>query len=66
MSVFLELGQRPDEPGPPINGPGGCGGPDMVKLEAVILPDKSRVVLSPPPMPEISTPFAIIGAITPL
>src|SRR3954463_3794428 len=21
MSVFLELGQRPDEPGPPINGP---------------------------------------------
>jgi NADH-quinone oxidoreductase subunit E len=22
MSVFLELGQRPDEPGPPINGPG--------------------------------------------
>jgi NADH-quinone oxidoreductase subunit E len=22
VSVFLELGQRPDEPGPPINGPG--------------------------------------------
>jgi NADH-quinone oxidoreductase subunit E len=22
MTIFLELGQRPDEPGPPINGPG--------------------------------------------
>ena len=21
MTIFLELGQRPDEPGPPINGP---------------------------------------------
>jgi NADH-quinone oxidoreductase subunit E len=28
MSVFLELGQRPDEPGPPINGPGAY--PDEV------------------------------------
>jgi hypothetical protein len=33
---------------PPLNGPGGCGGADMVKLEAVILPDKSRVALTPP------------------
>ena len=33
---------------PPMNGPGGCGGADMVKLEAIILPDKSRVALSPP------------------
>ena len=27
MTVFLELGQRPDEPGPPINGPGGIPAP---------------------------------------
>jgi hypothetical protein len=33
---------------PPIIGPGECGGADMVRLEAIILPDKSRVVLSPP------------------
>jgi hypothetical protein len=30
---------------PPINGPGGCGGDDLVRLEAVVLPDKSRVPL---------------------
>jgi hypothetical protein len=32
---------------PPINGPGGCGGDDLVRLEAVVLPDKSRVSLKP-------------------
>ena len=32
---------------PPINGPGGCGGDDLVRLEAVVLPDKSRVQLKP-------------------
>jgi hypothetical protein len=32
---------------PPIHGPGGCGGDDLVKLEAVVLPDKSRVALKP-------------------
>jgi hypothetical protein len=32
---------------PPINGPGGCGGDDLVRLEAVVLPDKSRVPLKP-------------------
>ena len=36
------------QPLPPINGPGECGGADMVRLEAVILPDKARVAISPP------------------
>ena len=33
---------------PPIDGPGECGAPDMVRLEAVVLADKSRVALNPP------------------
>ena len=32
---------------PPIKGPGACGGDDIVRLEAVVLPDKSRVALKP-------------------
>ena len=32
---------------PPIKGPGGCGGDDVVRLEAVVLPDKTRVALKP-------------------
>ncbi len=32
---------------PDIKGPGACGGPDMVHLEAVTLPDNSRVPLKP-------------------
>jgi hypothetical protein len=32
---------------PPISGPGGCGGDDLVRLEAVVLRDKSRVLLKP-------------------
>lgn len=32
---------------PDIKGPGACGGPDMVRLEAVILADKTRVPLKP-------------------
>jgi hypothetical protein len=34
---------------PAINGPGGCGGDDLVRLEAVVLPDnKGRVAVKPP------------------
>jgi NADH-quinone oxidoreductase subunit E len=33
MSVFLELGQRPDEPGPPINGPGAYPADVLARLE---------------------------------
>jgi hypothetical protein len=32
---------------PDIRGPGGCGGEDLVRLEAVVLPDRHRVALKP-------------------
>jgi hypothetical protein len=32
---------------PDIHGTGGCGGEDLVRLEAVVLPDKRRVALKP-------------------
>jgi len=34
---------------PPLSGPGGCGAPDVVRLEAVVMPDRSKVALEPPP-----------------
>ncbi|HLH87646.1 MAG TPA: extensin family protein [Xanthobacteraceae bacterium] len=37
------------EPLPPLVGPGGCGAPDVVRLDAVIMPDKTHVALQPPP-----------------
>jgi hypothetical protein len=33
---------------PDIHGPGGCGGEDLVRLEAIVLPDKKRVSVNPP------------------
>jgi hypothetical protein len=36
-------------PLPPITGPGGCGAPDVVRLDAVVMPDRTRVALTPPP-----------------
>ncbi|MBN8979680.1 MAG: extensin family protein [Rhizobiales bacterium] len=33
---------------PPIKGPGACGGDDLVRLEAVVLPDTRKVPVSPP------------------
>lgn len=35
------------EPLPVLAGPGDCGATDVVKLEAIIMPDKSRVTLTP-------------------
>jgi hypothetical protein len=32
---------------PDISGPGGCGGEDLVRLEAIVLPDKRRVAVKP-------------------
>ena len=32
---------------PDIHDPGGCGGEDLVRLEAVVLPDKRRVLVRP-------------------
>jgi hypothetical protein len=33
---------------PPVHGPGGCGGDDLVRLEAIVLRDKHRVSVTPP------------------
>ena len=32
---------------PDIKGPGGCGGEDLVRLEAIVLPDKHKVPVKP-------------------
>jgi hypothetical protein len=32
---------------PAINGPGNCGGDDLVRLEAVVLPDRKQVAVKP-------------------
>lgn len=33
---------------PNIHGPNGCGGTDLVRLEAIVLPDKHKVAVVPP------------------
>jgi hypothetical protein len=33
---------------PDIHGPSGCGGEDLVRLEAIVLPNKHRVAVTPP------------------
>jgi hypothetical protein len=35
-------------PSPPITGPGQCTATDVVKVDALLLPDKHRVTLTPP------------------
>src|ERR1700693_6537755 len=46
----LELAKRAVfAPLPPIIGSGGCGAPDVVRLDAVIMPDQTHVSLQPPP-----------------
>jgi hypothetical protein len=46
----LELASRAVfAPLPPLVGPGNCGAPDVVRLDAVIMPDKTHVPLQPPP-----------------
>jgi hypothetical protein len=37
-------------PMPRLIGPGACGGRDMVQLDAVLLPDSSRIELKPKPL----------------
>ena len=36
------------EPVPALGGPGDCGATDVVRLDAVIQPDKTRVAVTPP------------------
>jgi hypothetical protein len=42
-----------------IHGPGGCGGQDLVRLEAVVLPDGHRVAVTPPATLRCATASAI-------
>jgi len=36
-------------PLPPLTGQGECGAPDVVRLDAVVMPDRTRVSFEPPP-----------------
>jgi hypothetical protein len=44
----------------PIVGPGECGAPDVVRLEAVVLPDASQVAVKPPATLRCTTAEAIV------
>jgi hypothetical protein len=46
---------------PPIIGPGECGAPDVVRLEAVVLPDQSRVAIAPPAVLRCTMAEAIVS-----
>jgi hypothetical protein len=46
---------------PPITGPGECGAPDVVRLEAVVLPDQSRVAIVPPAVLRCTMAEAIVS-----
>ena len=46
---------------PPITGPGECEAPDVVRLEAVILLDRSRVAVTPPAVLSCAMTEAIAG-----
>ncbi len=46
---------------PDIHGPGGCGGEDLVRLEAVVLPDHHRVAVSPPAILRCPMASAVAG-----
>jgi hypothetical protein len=35
------------KPKPTLTGPGACGGPDLIELDAVLLPDGGRVAVTP-------------------
>lgn len=35
------------KPKPSVNGPGACGGADLIELDAVLLPDGARVAVTP-------------------
>lgn len=61
----LQLAQHADfEPLPPITGPGECKATDVVNVEAVRLPDKQQVKLSPPATLRCSMAEAVADWIT--
>ena len=44
----------------PIIGPGECGAPDVVRLEQITLPDRSRITVAPPAVLRCSMAEAIV------
>jgi hypothetical protein len=46
---------------PPITGPGDCQATDVVRLEAVILPDRGRVAIAPPAVLRCTMAEAVAG-----
>jgi hypothetical protein len=50
-AVFKPLGE--------MSGPGGCGGPDIVQLEHIVLPDRTEVAVDPPATLRCETAEAI-------
>ncbi len=46
---------------PPITGPGECEAPDVVLLEAVVLPDRSRVAITPAAILRCTMAEAVAG-----
>lgn len=46
---------------PDIHGPGGCGGGDLVRLEAVVLPDRQQVAVKPPAILRCDMAAAVAG-----
>jgi hypothetical protein len=45
---------------PAIDGPGECGGPDIVRLEAIFLSDRSKVALTPPAIMRCAMAEAVV------
>lgn len=45
---------------PPLSGPGDCGAPDVVRLEAVVLADRARIPLNPPATLRCSMAEAVV------
>jgi len=57
--VRLSEGRAVFAPQPPLNGPGGCGATDVVRLDAILMPNRERVTLAPPPMLRCSMAEAV-------
>jgi hypothetical protein len=59
LRLTAELAVAPSLP--PITGPGECGVPDVVRLEAVVLADHSRVAIAPPAILRCTMAEAIVS-----
>jgi hypothetical protein len=59
LRLTAELAAAPSLP--PITGPGECGIPDPVRLEAVVLADHNRVAIAPPAILRCTMAEAIVS-----